>query len=47
MEYVKDTELIGILISHRDTQKDRKDAAFARFSYNGMKIHIVHAVTIS
>ena len=47
MEYVKDIELKGILISLLDTQKDRKDAAYVRYSYNGMEIHIVLVVTIS
>ena len=47
MEYVKDTELKEILISHLDTPKDRKDAAYVRFSYNGMEIPIVLVVTIS
>ena len=47
MEYVKDIELKGILISHLDIQKDRKDAAYVRFSYNGTEIHIVLVVTIS
>ena len=47
MEYVKDTELKGILISHLDTRKDRKDAVYVRYSYNGMEIHIVLVVTIS
>ena len=47
MEYMKDTELKGIPISHPDTQKDRKDAVYVRYSYNGMAIHIVLVVTIS
>jgi len=47
MEYVKDTKLKGILISHLDTQKDRKDAAYVKYSYNGMEISIVLVVTIS
>jgi hypothetical protein len=47
MEYVKDTELKGILISNLDTWKDRKDAAFVRYSYNGMEIPIVLVVTTS
>ncbi len=47
MEYVKDTELKGIPISHLDTGKDRKDAVYVRYSYNGMEIHIVLVVTIS
>ena len=47
MEYVKDTELKGILISHLDIRKDRKDAVYVRYSYNGMEIHIVLVVTIN
>ena len=47
MEYVKDTELKEIPISHLDTRKDRKDAASVRYSYNGMEINIVLVVTIS
>ena len=47
MEYVRDTELKGILLSHPDTEKDRKDVAYVRYSYNGMKIRIVLVVTIS
>ena len=47
MEYVKDTEPKEILTSHLDIQKDRKDAAYVRYSYNGMEIHIVLVVTIS
>ena len=47
MEYVKDTEPKGILISHLDTRKVRKDAVSVRYSYNGMEIHIVLVVTIS
>lgn len=47
MEYVKDIELKGILIFHLDTRKDRKDAVYVRYSYNGMKIPIVLVVTIS
>jgi hypothetical protein len=46
MEYVKDIKPKGILIFHPDTKKARKDVAYVRYSYNGMKIHIVHAVTI-
>jgi hypothetical protein len=47
MEYVKDIELKGILMYHPDIRKDRKDAAYVRYSYNGTEIHIVHVVTIS
>jgi hypothetical protein len=47
MEYVKDTELKGIPISHPDTRKDRKDVAYVRYSYNGMEIRIVLVVTIN
>ena len=47
MEYAKDTELKGILVSHLDTLKARKDVAYVRYSYNGMEIHIVLVVTIS
>ncbi len=47
MEYVKDTELKGIRIPPLDTEKDRKDAVYVRYSYNGMEIHIVLVVTIS
>ena len=47
MEYVRDIELKGILISHLDTKKDRKDVAYVRYSYNGMEIYIVLVVTIS
>jgi hypothetical protein len=47
MEYVRDTELKEILISHLDIEKDRKDAAYVRYSYNGMEIHTVLVVTIS
>ncbi len=47
MEYVKDTELKGIIITHLDARKDKKDAANVRYSYNGMEIHIVLVVTIS
>ena len=47
MEYVKDTELKEILISHPDIRKDRKDVVYVRYSYNGMEIHIVLVVTIS
>jgi len=47
MEYVKDIGLKGIPVSHLDTGKDRKDAAYVRYSYNGMEIHIVLVVTTS
>ena len=47
MEYAKDTELKRILISHLDIRKDRKDAVYVRYSYNGMEIPIVLVVTIS
>ena len=47
MEYVKDIELKGILKFHPDTEKDRKDAVYVRYSYNGKEIHIVLVVTIS
>jgi hypothetical protein len=47
MEYVKDIEPKGILIFNLDTRKDRKGAAYVRYSYNGMGIHIVRVVTIS
>jgi hypothetical protein len=47
MEYAKDTELKGILLSHSDTQKDKKDVAYVKYSYNGMEIHIVLVVTIN
>jgi hypothetical protein len=47
MESVKDTELKEILTSHLDTRKDRKDAAYVRYSYNGMENRIVLVVTIS
>ena len=47
MEYVKDTELKGIPISHLDTRKDKKDAVYVKYSFNGMEIHIVLVVTIS
>ncbi|ALI37633.1 hypothetical protein NMY3_03451 [Candidatus Nitrosocosmicus oleophilus] len=47
MEYAKDTESKEIPISHLDIREDRKDAPYVSFSYNGMKIHIVHAVSIS
>jgi hypothetical protein len=47
MEFAKDTELKEIPISHRDIQKDRKDAASVRYSYSGMEIYIVLVVTIS
>ncbi len=47
MEYVRDTELKEILKSHQDTQKDRKDVVYVRYSYNGMEIHLVLVVTIS
>ncbi len=47
MEYVRDTEVKGMGISFQDTRKDRKDAAYVRYSYNGMDIHIVHVVTTS
>jgi hypothetical protein len=47
MEYVKDIKLNGTLTSHLDTEKDRKDAAYVRYLYNGMEICIVLVVTIS
>ena len=47
MEYVKDIKPKGILISPLDTKKARKDAAFVKYSYNGMEIPIVLVVTIS
>ena len=47
MEYVKDIKPKGILISPLDTKKARKDAAYVRYSYNGLEIHIVLVVTIS
>ena len=47
MEYVKDTELKEIPISHLDIKKDRKDVAYVSYSYNGMKIRIVPVVTIN
>ena len=31
----------------RDLVKDRKDASYVKYSYNGMEIHIVLVVTIS
>jgi hypothetical protein len=47
MEYVKDTELKGTPIFHPDTEKDRKDAVYVKYSYNGMETPIVLVVTIS
>jgi hypothetical protein len=47
MEYVRDIKLKGILLSHLGTEKDRKGAAYVRYSYNGMEIHIVLVVTTS
>ena len=47
MESVKDTELKEIRIFHLDIRKDRKDAVYVRYSYNGMEIHIILVVTIS
>jgi hypothetical protein len=47
MEYVRDTELKEMLLSHLDTEKDRKDAAYVRYLYNGMEIRTVLVVTIS
>ena len=47
MEFVKDTKPKGITLCPLDTKKDKKDAAYVRYSYNGMEIHIVLVVTIS
>ena len=47
MEYVRDIKPKGILLYHPDTKKARKDAAYVRYSYNGMEICIVLVVTIS
>ena len=47
MAYVKDIKPKGILLYHPDTKKARKDAAYVRYSYNGMEICIVLVVTIS
>jgi hypothetical protein len=47
MEYAKDTKPKGILPSHLDTGKVKKDAVFVRYSYNGMETHIVLVVTTS
>ena len=47
MEYVKDTRPKEIPISHLGIRKDRKDAVYVRYSYNGMEIPIVLVVTIS
>ena len=47
MAYVKDIKPKGILLYHPDTKKARKDAAYVRYSYNGMEIGIVLVVTIS
>jgi hypothetical protein len=44
---VRDTKLKEILIFHPDTKKAIKDAAYVRYSYNGMEIPIVLVVTIS
>ena len=47
MEYVKDKRPIEIRIVHSETQKDRKEAVYVRYSYNGTEIHIVLVVSIS
>jgi hypothetical protein len=47
MEFVKNIELKGIQTSHLDTRRDRKDVVYARYSFNGMEIHIVLVVTTS
>ena len=47
MEYVRDTEPKGPPIFHLDTRKDRKDAAYVRFSCNMMELRIILVVTIS
>ena len=47
MESVRDTKRKEIRISHLDIRKDRKDAVYVRYSYNGMENHIVLVVTIS
>jgi hypothetical protein len=47
MEYVRDTELKGIQIFRLDIRKDRKDAAYVRYSFNGTETRIVLVVTIN
>ena len=47
MEYVKGTKPKEIPILLLDTEMDRKDVVFVRYSYNGMEILIVPVVTIS
>jgi hypothetical protein len=47
MEFVKDTKPKGIQISPLDTKKGRKDAAYVKYSYNGMEIRIALVVIIS
>lgn len=47
MEYVKDTRPKEIPISHLGIRKDRKDAVYAKYLYNGMEIHTVLVVTTS
>jgi hypothetical protein len=47
MEYVKDIEPKEIMRFHQGIRKARKDAAYVRFSYNGMEISIVHFVTLN
>ena len=47
MEHVKDIEPKGTPIFHPDTEKDRKDVAYVKYSYNGVENCIVLVVTIS
>ena len=46
MEFVKDTELKEIPISHLGILRDRKDVVLVRYSLNGI-IRIVLVVTIN
>lgn len=47
MESVRDTELNGITLYRQDIKKDRKDAVYVRYSFNGKEMPIVLVVTIN
>jgi hypothetical protein len=47
MEFVKDSKRKKILLFLPDMLKDKKDAVFARFSYNGMITHTALAAATS
>jgi hypothetical protein len=44
---VKDSKQKEIILYHPDIERDKKDAVSVRYLLNGMKMHIVPAVTLN